>query len=84
MNFSSCFTAELHKLFPRKKRERDISKKDMFVSAPKSEPSDIFLTCSFLLLGSIFPASQLTDAVCMWDVFLKNSMGEHLSKESDL
>ncbi len=50
--------------FPGKKR--GICKKKMFASAPKSEPSNIFLTCSFLWLGSIFPASELTDAVCMW------------------
>lgn len=79
MNFSSCFTAKLHKFFPRKKkRDKEIKwyfQKHMFVYAPKSEPSDIFLTCSFLLLGSIFPASELTDAVCMWADFFEELNG---------
>lgn len=53
----------------KRRRKQYLQEKDVFASAPKSEPSDVFLTCSFLLLGSIFPASELTDAVCMWAVF---------------
>lgn len=73
------FSAKLHKFFPRKKKKKKEIKryfqKYMFASAPKSEPSNIFLTFSFLLLGLIFPASELTDAVCMWAVFFEELNG---------
>lgn len=65
--FLKLFYGQAPQILSQKKKV--FARKNVFASAPKSEQSDIFLTCSFLWLGLIFPASELTDAVCMWAVF---------------